>query len=339
MSTQTELDLNDFNMANIDEIDTSKLDFGNDLEPKAEESAEPAPAQTADEPVEPTVAEPEPTPAGEEPAESTQVDESAPKADAPRDDIRVPKSRLDDEIAKRRQAEQEAANLREFISRLTKQQAAQQGQPQQEEQSAFDEAAKIKAEYDALIEGDTEKALAIRREISEHQRRVLLQEVQMQSQGIDARMRDDLAFNERLQTVVATFPVFNEASEQFNPNLAQMAVRMGDAYVAQHGMTRTQALERTVMDLVEAGVLTPAQARQTEQAAPALAPTPMSAPAPAQKQDPGLERKVAAINKQPPSTNAGSSRGTTDNVKVNPATMTQDEWESLPDSIKSQFLA
>jgi hypothetical protein len=319
MSEQLKLDLEEFNMANIDDIDTSKLDFGNDLmvaDPEPEPEPQPEP-------------QPEPEPEPEPQPEPTAEPKPEPQQEQTRDDIRVPKSRLDDEISKRRTAEQEVANLREFIARLAKQPQQEQAQPQQE----FDEAAKIKAEYDALIEGDTEKALAIRREISEYQRRTLLQEMQMQTQTVDTRVRDDIAFNARLDEIVSNFPVFNEASEQFNPRLAQMAVRIGDAYVAQQGMTRTQALERTIIDLQEAGILTPAQAQQ--QVEPLVAAQ-EQAPKPS---DPGLERKVAAINKQPPSTNAGSSRGSTETVKINPATMSQDEWEALPDSIKNQFLA
>jgi len=296
----------------IDEFDTSNLDFGNDFGKQEE--------LDLDNPNEEPPAE---EPPAEEPLEldddPEDVDPELPADEPAAKDIRIPKSRLDGEIAKRRKAEDEARQLKEFIQRLT---APAAPTKPEEPQVSIDDL--IKAEHEALIEGDMDKALNIRKQAMEMERQTYSREVMTQVQSVDSNIKDELMFNQRLSQVVTEYPLFDETSESYDENLARAALQLGNSYVAQ-GYSRAQALDMTIETLSPALKLvgTPKPAAP---AAPAKAAAPRN-----------LDAKIRTAKTQPPRTSGSGSNRSEDPV-ISPNQMSVDEWEALPDSARAKFL-
>lgn len=295
----------------IDNLDTSSLDFGDELIEEIEDTPQDIdtpPAEDEPEELEEHAEEDEPEPTDVEPEE----DEPAPKKD-----IRIPKSRLDGEIAKRRKAEDEARQLKEFIQRLTAPSVNEPAAKKEPEVSVDD---LIRAEHEALIEGDLDKALTIRKQAQELERQQYSRQVMEQVQSVDSNIKDELMFNQRLSQVVQEFPVFDETSEVYNENIARAALQLGNSYVAQ-GHSRTDALNLTLETLAPA-----IQAMN--------APKPQAAP---QAQTRNLDAKLKAAKSQPPRT-GGNGSNRADDPTINPTKIDVDEWENLPQSVRDKFL-
>lgn len=273
---------------------------------------EPAPVEP--EPTEaPAEAEPEATeaqPAEEAPAPVTTEEEPAPQQRAPM----IPKSRLDEEIEKRRKLEEELKLARSFVEQTMQQRQAPQ-QPQEPQSSPDDILnALYKREYDALLDGDTAAAMQFRRQADGLRTEMIRQQTLYEAQNVVHGNFEQTAFNQRLTQVVEQYPVFLETSDDYDPQLAQMALTMGNAFKAQ-GMNSVAALEKTLETLkpiLDARYTPPAQ-------------TPASAPAPIKN----VAAKVAASRAQPPATqSAGSTQRAA--AKLDVMSMTVEDFEKLP---------
>lgn len=274
-----------------------------------EEEAAPAPAEVAPAP-EPAEVAPAPEPAEPEPA---PVEEEAAPATEPQRAPMIPKSRLDEEIEKRRRLEEELKLARSFVE-ATLQQPKQQQQPQEPQPTPEDIINILyKKEYDALLDGDTAAAMQFRRQADAIRTETIRQATLAEAQNVVTGNFEQTAFNQRLSQVVEQYPVFLETSDDYDPELAQMALNIGNSFKAQ-GMNSIAALEKTVETLKPL-----LSARYAALAAPAAAPAPIR----------NVAAKVAAAKAQPPATqSAGSTQRAP--AKLDVMSMTVEDFEKLP---------
>lgn len=278
-------------------------------EEPAAAAAEPEPTEApATAAVEPEPTDPQPLDEGTPPVSTGE--EPAPQQRAPM----IPKSRLDEEIEKRRKLEEELKLARSFVEQTMQQRQAPQ--QQQEPQPTPDDIlnALYKREYDALLDGDTAAAMQFRRQADSLRTEMIRQQTLQEAQSVVHGNFEQTAFNQRLSQVVEQYPVFLETSDDYDPQLAQMALTMGNAFKAQ-GMNSVAALEKTLETLkpiLDARYAPPAQ-------------TPAAPPAPIKN----VAAKVAASRAQPPATqNAGSTQRAA--AKVDVMSMTVEDFEKLP---------
>ena len=278
-----------------DPEDLSAMDRGDDFAPTADVVVPEAPAPVAaPEPAAPENPEPEPAPAGDEPEAANaagQVDRNL-----------IPRSRFNEVNEAKRAAERRAAELEAQLNRSAP--AA----------SDFDFDAKEREYMEAVLEGETDKALGIRREIrhaelTQHQTAAAQIASQTQSEA-----RAALEHQQVVEELTASYPVFDTTSPAYDQDIVDEVLGLQAGLVARK-FAPADALRKAVSYVAAAHGL---------QSAGAPTPTP-TAPA---RGAPNVQSKLDLATSQPPM-QAGTSGGAT---APSPADMTDEDWEKLPAS-------
>lgn len=204
----------------------------------------------------------------EAPAAATAATDAAaatpPAEDTSGADIRVPKTRLDAEIAKRRALEEQLARYQ--------QQSAQQAEQTnlQELQAKVDE---LDAKYaDYLMLGERDKALEVLRELRATERsmsQAQLSQAQVQAQ---TQFTAQQVYNDTLSRVEQDFPMFSTASDAYNDEMTAEVVEMYQGLVAT-GKAPHVALERAARSVAALHGITPASQAAAAPTAASIAGT------------------------------------------------------------------
>lgn len=285
-------------------------DDGDDYaEPDVGASSQPEPAEPSQ--PEPQTAEPSaaaPVEAAETPAEPAEK----PAVDEPF----IPKSRFD-EINERRKAAE--AKLREMEAREKATDPANVVD--------FDFKGKEKAYMDAVLDGDTDKALTIRDEIRAAEQALFQQMTQKVEQTARTAAKNDIKLEQAISELTAKYPVFDADSPDYSDDLTREALSFQRTFISE-GYDPDRALRKAVSyvakvyDLTEAGAAPAPQGLQAAAAAPAT-------PKPTEAQ---VQAKMRTAGQQPP---AMPSAGKDAPRGVNIMEMSDEEFERLsPDEIR-----
>jgi hypothetical protein len=285
-------------------------DDGDDYEePAASASSQSEPAEP--EQPEPQAAEPDaaaPAAAAAAPAEEPEK----PAVEEPF----IPKSRFD-EINERRKAAE--AKLRELEAR---EKAADPANVVD-----FDFKGKEKAYMDAVLDGDTDKALTIRDEIRIAEQSLFQQMTQKAEQTARTAAKQDIKLEQTISELTSKYPTFDPDHADYSDDLTREALSfqrtfISDGYDPDKALRKAVAYVAKIHDLTEAGAAPAPQGLQAAAAAPAT-------PKPTQAQ---VEGKMRVAGQQPPvvpSAGKDAPRG------VNIMEMSDEEFEKLsPDEIR-----
>lgn len=166
---------------------------------------------------------------------------------------RIPKSRFDQVNERRKQAEKKAKEL---------EQQQKASDPQQV--SDFDFDAKEKEYMEAVLDGETDKALNIRKEIraaEQAAQEAKLQEVQSQAK---TQTKAELELQETVGELQKEYPVFDAQSESFNQDLTDEALELYESF-AQRGYEPADAMRRAVRYTVKVNDLDEKPVTQQQQ--------------------------------------------------------------------------
>ena len=248
--------------------------------------------------------------------EGEEADKKAP--------IRIPKYRLDQEVAKRRAAEDRAKRLEEQLKTA---------QPYTEAPDLkFDIAGDVKAAFEKVLDGDMDSATqAIVDVITNTNKQVLEAARADTAKQVVAGTNKQSAASELDQVIdqlESTYDVFNQQSENFNSDLVDEVLAMQAGYAAT-GMTPAQAMQKAADNaLLLYGY---AVAEGDEPAAQTEAKEP---PKPSRQ----VEKNVKAKEQQPPPLPPSSSDDQGDAASDYDITqMTIDEFEALPESVQRRL--
>jgi hypothetical protein len=257
------------------------------------------------------------------PEHSVTDNAETPAPAAPAKEAFIPKSRLDEEIDKRRRLEDERnkaiedRRLMEEFVRTTMERNVAQRQPQQPQVPKEDPIeALYKQEIEALMDGDTAAALQLRRQADDIKAQQYMQYAMQQAQqtttGAMTANNEEYIFQTKLAKVTSENPFFDESSDQYDSGLTNMALTIGKGLLNE-GVPKTQILDR-VME-----VMTPVLTMRQQPAQPSHPPAPIQS----------VQQKVAAARAQPPATqNSGSSSRSP--AKHDVMSMTVEDFERLP---------
>lgn len=228
------------------------------------------------------------TPAAETPAAETPASET-PSAETPENkpedkDIRVPKTRLDAEIAKRREAEERLARYEAQQKQLSE----SVNLPELEAKiNELDE-----KHADLLMNGDREQAMAVLRERRDLERQFYSAQAQQTSLSTQTQSEAQSLYEATLRSVEEKFPAFDMNNAAYDDAKTAEVVELYQGMVAS-GKPHHVALERAanaVAAMYGIGAAT-AQAEAKPTAADAAAKAAAAARA----------KVVDAVNKQAPS--------------------------------------
>lgn len=252
-----------------------------------------------------------------EPGEPDVTVEPEESAEPPKDEHKpqhIPKSRFDEVNNKKNELAEQLLEAQSLIEALRAKPAAPTAQP-----AVFDEDAQEQAYIDALLDGNADKAKAIRREINTYLREQVAQQVEERG-----NQRQAVATLQQASAqAVADFPYLDTDD---GAEALELIIASRDAKIAR-GMTPAEALRTAVATI-----------------APRFAPETASPPLGVAAKEPfkdtrtaaALARGAADSNLQPPSVQAGVGNRATAS-RVNVSEMTEEQFESLSPAEKKRL--
>lgn len=201
----------------------------------------PAPASEGVAPPDAPKAEAPPAePAGEPPAAPVAEPPAEPKASP--SEPRIPKSRFDAVNERRKAAE----------ARLAEYERQQQAAAAPAAEYDFD--AKEREFIEATLDGETDKALAIRREIREAEQAAWRAQVEEASSRTREATKAEIELNETIAELQNRYPVFNGDAEGFNEELTREALDLFEGFKFK-GHKPSVAMRKAVRYVVAANGL------------------------------------------------------------------------------------
>ena len=304
------------------------LNFGLGEEPIEEEAAEEVQETEAvvedepepevedegdeEEPAEPDTEEEEST--AEAPEEVTPEPESV--EEAPKKAKMVPKSRLDEVLAKQKALQKQLDDMK----------AAQE--VQENAPDDYDFAAK-EVEYQTLVlDGESDKAAALRQEMRKAEREQLAFEMRQEMTQTVAQSQQATALQSAAADLEANFPVFDQNSEVYNAEYTQEVIELRDAFMTQ-GFGAVDALSKAANFVIKSYDL----AETTSDTESALASTkaPTGNADEVAKKRAQVSKKLKAAEAQPPEL-PGESSANRGEKTLDVASMTEEEFAALPEA-------
>lgn len=318
----------------INSIDLSKMDRGDDPAPKAVEK-EPEPtldelkdevAGTAGEPAEKEEKEPEQEPARDEQGKFKKKTREIPD--------HIPRDRFNEAVEKERTAkaaaEKRAAELEQQL--LNKEHSDKVQASRSEQVQQYDaRIAELEEQRDKLLlDGDQAKATALGKEIREMNRYVARLEAQEESSTIVSQTLERERLNVTIARVEADYPELNPKSESFDEELVDNVLMLQEGLLRRgHAPSQAMALavERTMKN------------RTQTQAATEEAGLAKVKAQGAERKKEQMAKAVATQNSQPPITATLGMDSDKLGAKVLPdvSKMSSEEYAALPEATRARL--
>lgn len=227
--------------------------------------------------------------------------------------VHIPKSRFDEVNERRKRAEEENQRLKQ---QLEAKQAPAEPEPDPYD---FD---KAESEYqELLLDGETDKALALRKEIRAEERRQLELELRATVSESANVSKAAIEFEQVAEEAAEIYEVYNTESQNYDQALVDETLELKDAYVGTGKFSHAQALEKAVnIKALEYGLAKPAQPERQGLAA----------------KTPDVATKASASKQQPPSVKTQNS-GKREMEQPSIGQMSDKEFASLPESAKRRL--
>jgi len=306
-------------------VEQLDLNFGLGEEPAEEPEDEEevvAEAEEAEVEAPEAVEEPE-EPAGEDDSPSigdqTPVTEAAEEAqetvaEEPKRHM-VPKSRLDEVLAKQKALEKQLDDLK-----------AQKQEPG-EAPDAYDFDAKEVEYQNLVLDGEAQKAAALRKEIRAAERAQLEYEIGSKIGESVSQSQQATALQQAASELETNFPVFDRNSDQYNEDYTQEVIDLRDAFIVKGenpvaALTKAAKFVLREYDLVDMGenASSPSLSGETAPRVDEVA-----------KKRAQVSRKLKAAEAQPPEM-PGESSSARGEKPLDIASMTEDEFNALPEA-------
>lgn len=299
---------------------TIDLNFGLGEEPKVEPQAavaEPVTEPAIEEPEAPEVPEvkAEVEPATEPVAQETATPEPkiAPEPEAKKP--MVPKSRLDEVLAKQKALQKQLDDL------MAAKNAAETAP------DTYDFATKEVEYQNMVLDGQHEKAAALRQEIRRAERAQLEFELTQKMEQKVTQSQQMSALQQAAAELETNFPVFDRSSSDFNEAYTQEVIDLRDAFIVK-GDNPVAALSKAAKFVIREYGLDPGAPVE-----PSLASAPTASKAPVvdevAKKRADIARKMKAAEAQPPDM-PGESSAARGEKAFDVMQLTEDEFNALP---------
>jgi hypothetical protein len=260
-----------------------------------------------------SVETPEPaTPTEPEPQAKAEP-EPEPEHQAPM----IPKARFDEVNTRRKALAEENERLKAELAVRT-----QAPEPSAPPAPAYDFTSKEKEYMEAVLDGDTDKALAIRGEIRQAEFQQITLQVQQSVPRPDevvALSQQQVAQQSALEEVNAAYPVFDPTADNFDADLTEEAVAIAKGFIEFRGMDFPSAIRKAADQVARLNGI----AASTAASAAPKAPTPKD-----------VASKIERATQQPPTAPVSQvpEEPTTDVMNL-----TEEEFEKLPAATKARL--
>jgi len=221
----------------------------------------------------------------------------------------VPKSRLDEVLAKQKALQKQLDEIN---------QAKQQ---QLENAPEYDFAAK-EAEYQQLVlDGEAEKAVSLRNEIRNAEKDQFMFEVQQKMGQTVQQSQEMTALQAKAAEIEAKYSVLNENSADFNADLQTEVIELRNAFMTQ-GYAPADALEKATnytLAVKQPTLLNPEPVQPTKK---------VDTEVENKQKVANINKKLQAADSQPPQMKGEGARG---EKKIDLNMLSDDEFSALPE--------
>lgn len=263
-------------------------------------------AEEEADPEEETVAEEEEETVAEEPEEEVEQPNLSQKKPM------VPKSRLDEVLNKQKALQKQLDDMK----------AAQV--PAEDAPDDFDFGVKEVEYQNLLLDGESEKAAALRADIRRAERNQIEYEMTQKMTQTVNQNQQATALQQAATDLEASFPVFDQAASEYNAEYTQEVIDLRDAFMTK-GDNAVAALSKAAKYVVreydlEGAVEAPSLAGKVAPKSDEIA-----------KKRAEVSRKLKAADAQPPDL-PGESSASRGEKGLDMNSMTEDEFNALPEA-------
>jgi hypothetical protein len=241
-----------------------------------------------------------------------ELEEEPVAAEKPAKKPMVPKARLDEVLAKQKALQKQLDEIN----------AANEKAEEAPESYDFD--AKEVEYQNMVLDGETEKAVALRREIRKAERDTLEYEMRQEMNQTVNQDRQMTALQQAANAMEDAYPVFNRNSDDFNEDMTNEVVELRDAFIMK-GYEAVDALSKAVKYVVKDHDLD-----QPQESVPSLAGKAQKSDELAKKRA-QVSKKLKAAEAQPPEL-PGESSSNHGEKGLDLASMTEEEFDALPEA-------
>jgi len=301
----------------LEENEGLDMNFGLGEEPVAEVEEEEVTAEAEEEVTAEAEAEAEEEVTAEAEAEEVTAEvEEEPEPEleeAPTKKPMVPKSRLDEVLAKQKALQKQLDDMK----------AAQTIAEEAPSEYAFSDK---EIEYQNLVlDGESQKAAALRAEIRAAERAQLEYEMTQKMTKTVSENQQLTALQQAASELEGSFPVFDQNSETYNAEYTQEVIDLRDAFILK-GENAVAALSKAAKFVVREYSLDTGV-----EAAPSLTAPPRNTVDEVAKKRAEVSRKLKAADSQPPEL-PGESSANRGEKMMDVNNMTEEEFNALPEA-------
>jgi len=227
----------------------------------------------------------------------------------------VPKSRLDEVLQKQKALQKQLDDMR----------AAQATPDEAPEEYNF---AEKEVEYqNALLDGEADKAAAIRTEIRKAERAQIEFEMGQKMTETVSQNQQANALQQAASALESEFPIFDAKSDQYDEALTQEVIELRDAFIIK-GENAVAALSKAAKFVISENGLV-----DLADASPSLAGSaaPKSSVDEVAKKRAEVSKKLKAADSQPPELQ-GEGTATRREKAMDLSNMTEEEFDALPEA-------
>jgi hypothetical protein len=233
------------------------------------------------------------------------------EVDAPKKPM-VPKSRLDEVLAKQKALQKQLDDMR-----------AQQ-QPAEDAPEAYDFDSKEIEYQNFLLDGEASKAAALRQEMRKAEREQLAYEMRQEMAEKVSQNQQATALQQAANDLEANFPIFNQNAAEYDAEITQEVIELRDAFMIQ-GFGAVDALSKAANFAIKSHGLEAAATLNAPSAPKAKSVDEVA------KKRAEVSKKLKAAESQPPEL-SGESSANRGEKPIDVSSMTEDEFNALPEA-------
>jgi len=228
----------------------------------------------------------------------------------------VPKSRLDEVLSKQKALQKQLDDMKAA-------QVVAESAPEE-----YDFATK-EVEYQTLVlDGEAEKAAALRQEMRKAEREQMAFEMRQEMTQTVNQNQQATALQTAATDLEVNFPVFDQNSESYNAEYTQEVIDLRDAFITQ-GLGAVEALGKAANFVVKSYDLVEAEADEGSALSGSKAPARRADEVAKKRAE--VSRKLRAADAQPPEL-PGESSANRGEKGLDVASMSEDEFNALPEA-------
>ena len=240
----------------------------------------------------------------EELVEEEVVAEEKPKAPM------VPKSRLDEVLAKNKKMQKRIEEIEQ------KEAEAKEAAP------SYDFDVKEQQYQQLILDGESARAVELRKEIRQAEKDAMMFDIQKQMGQTVQQNQSQQELQAKAAEIASTFSILDENSADFNEDLTREVMDLRDAFIVQ-GYEPADSLARATeytLAVKQPELLKPSEAKEATQTKKIVE----------KKQKANVKNKIAAAKAQPPALKGESASARGEKV-TNINTLSDDEFGALPE--------